>query len=168
MKEKIWYEMVDKKFGEIYLTKYLGLQYTLKRTFKILTLAVSLSGILSWKYFEGYVWIAFALIALIQILLLVENQIIRSDSEIAQIADLKSRYTTYFQKLEELWTKFYDKEIKKEKASSKFFDLRKNDWFEIEQVDNKLNVKKYRRLCRLAEEETNEYINKYHNYGKEI
>ena len=29
MREKIWYDMVDKKFGEIYLTKYLGLQYTL-------------------------------------------------------------------------------------------------------------------------------------------
>lgn len=127
---------------------------------------VSLSGILSWKFFEGYVWIAFALIAFIQILLLVENQIIRSDAEISQLVELKNRYTMYFQKLEVLWTKYHEKLIKEEKATTKFFELRKKDWYEIEEIDNLLNVKKYRRLCRLAENETNEYINKYHNYGK--
>jgi hypothetical protein len=63
MTNKIWYEMVNIKYGEIYLSKYLGVQRTLKKSFQILTLFVSLSGILSWKYFEEYVWIVFVLIA---------------------------------------------------------------------------------------------------------
>jgi hypothetical protein len=67
MDKKIWYEMVDIKYGETYLTKYLGLQRNLKRTFKITTLVLSLSGVLGWKYFEDIVWIALILIAIIQI-----------------------------------------------------------------------------------------------------
>jgi len=65
MTNKIWYEMVNMKYGEIYLSKYIGLQRTLKKSFQILTLQ-TLSGILGWKYFERYVWIAFILIALVQ------------------------------------------------------------------------------------------------------
>jgi len=73
MANKIWYEMVNMKYGEIYLSKYLGVQRTLKKSFQILTLIVSLRGILGWKYFENYVWVAFILIAIVQLLLLIEK-----------------------------------------------------------------------------------------------
>lgn len=89
MTSKIWYEMTNIKYGEIYLTKYLGLQRTLKKIFQVLTLLVSMSGILGWKYFEDYVWIAFILIATVQLLLLIENQLISSDKEIEDIYNLR-------------------------------------------------------------------------------
>ena len=73
MTNKIWYEMVNIKFGEVYLTKYIGFQRTLKKYFQIMTLIVSLNGILSWKYFEGYVWVAFILIAIVQLLALLQQ-----------------------------------------------------------------------------------------------
>ena len=135
MTNKIWYEMTNIKYGEIYLTKYLGLQRTLKKVFQILTLIVSLSGILGWKYFEDYVWIAFILIAIVQLLLLIENQIIRSDKEIEEISNLRMMYTRYFNKLEPLWTKYQYDQINDNKALDKYFKLRQSDWEKIEEVE---------------------------------
>ncbi len=165
MTNKIWYEMVNIKYGEIYLSKYLGVQRTLKKSFQILTLFVSLSGILSWKYFEEYVWIVFVLIAIIQLLLLIENQIIRSDKEIEEISNLRMMYTRYFNKLEMLWTKYQHDQIKDKKATSDYFELRQSDWENIEELDCKLNIKRYKRLMNKTEIETNHYINKYHTNG---
>lgn len=163
MADKIWYEMVNMKYGEIYLSKYLGVQRTLKKSFQILTLIVSLSGILGWKYFENYVWVAFILIAIVQLLLLIENQIIRSDKEIEEISNLRMMYTRYFNKLESLWTKYQYDQTKEKKALSKYFELRQSDWEKIEELDCKLNIKRYKRLMNHTEIETNHYLNKYHN-----
>lgn len=165
MTNKIWHEMVNMKYGEIYLSKYLGVQRTLKKSFQILTLLVSLSGILSWKYFEKYVWIVFVLIAIIQLLLLIENQIIRSDKEIEEISNLRMMYTRYFNKLEILWTKYQHDQIKDKKAMSDYFELRQSDWENIEELDCKLNIKRYKKLMNKTEIETNHYLNKYHING---
>ncbi len=165
MTNKVWYELTNIKYGEIYLTKYLGLQRTLKKTFQILTLLVSLSGILGWKYFESYVWVAFILIALVQLLLLVENQIIRSDKEIDEISNLRMMYTKYFNKLEVLWTKHQYDQLKKKKVIQEYFDLRQSYWEKIEELDCKLNIKRYKTLMKYTEIETNHYLNKYHKNG---
>lgn len=165
MTNKIWYEISNIKYGEIYLSKYLGLQRTLKKSFQIITLVVSLSGILGWKHFENYVWIAFILIAIVQLLLLIENQIIRSDKEIEEISNLRMMYTRYFNKLEVLWTKYQYDQIDEKKALKKYFELRQNDWEKIEELDCKLNIKQYRTLRKNTEKETNHYLNKYHING---
>ena len=90
MRNKIWYELTKIKMGEFYLSKYLSLQRKLKRVFTIITLLLSISGILGWKFFENYAWIAFVLICIMQLFTLVENQIIRSDKEIEQIAEFET------------------------------------------------------------------------------
>jgi len=165
MTNKIWYELTNMKYGEIYLSEYLGLQRTLKKSFKILTLIVSLSGILGWKYFEEYVWIAFILIAIVQLLLLIENQIIRTDKEIEEISNLRMMYTRYFNKLEMLWDKYHSDQINDEKAMDVYFKLRQTLWERIEELDCKLNIKKYNKLMKQAEIEANHYLNKYHING---
>ena len=165
MTNKIWYELTNIKYGEIYLSKYLGLQRTLKKWFKILTLIVSLSGILGWKYFEDYVWIAFILIAIVQLLLLIENQIIRTDKEIDEISNLRMMYTRYFNKLEMLWDKYHSNQIKDKKAMDKYFELRQTIWERIEELDCKLNIKRYKKLMKHTVTETNHYLNKYHING---
>lgn len=155
--------MVNMKYGEIYLAKYLGLQKNLKKGFKILTLILSLSGILGWKQFENYVWIAFLLIAIMQLFSLIENQLIRSDSEIENIAILRMMYTRYFIKLEKLWTKFQYDQKSEEEALDDYFDLRTSDWEKIEELSCKLNIKRYSKLMNKTENDTNHYLTKYHN-----
>jgi hypothetical protein len=164
MTNKIWYEMVDKKYGETYLSKYLSLQRTLKKSFTIMTLLISVSGILSWKYFEDYAWIAFILISIMQLFTLIENQIIRSDKEIEEISNLRMMYTKYFNKLEQLYTEYHFDRITKENAIDQYFELRKTDWEKIEEEDCKLNIKRYKYLMNKSENESNQYINQYHDY----
>jgi len=165
MNNKIWYELVNIKYGEIYLTKYLSLQRTLKKSFQILTLSVSLSGILGWKYFENYVWVAFILIAIVQLILLIENHLIRTDKEIEEISSLRMMYTRYFNKLEILWTKYQYNQLDEENTINEYFELRQSDWEKIEELDCKLNIKKYNLLRKDTEMETNNYLNKYHING---
>lgn len=165
MTDKIWYEMVDMKYGETYLTLYLGLQRTLKRTFNILTLILSISGIFGWKYFENYAWIAFILIAVMQLFVLIENQILRSDKEIEEIASLRMMYSRYFNKLEKLWTEYEFGKINEEKSLEIFFQFKETDWEKIEELDCKLNIKEFNRLMNKSEIKTNNYINKFHKHG---
>ena len=127
-----------------------------------MTLVVSASGILGWKYFENYAWIAFILIIAMQLLLLVENQIIRSDKEMEEISNLRMLYTKYFNQLEKLWTDFYYERITENDSIDKYFGLRGIEWVRIEELDCKLDIKRYKRLMNKADEETNNYINRYH------
>lgn len=156
--------MVDMKFGECYLSKYIGFQRDLKRGFQIVTLFVSASGILGWKYFEEFAWIAFALIAIMQLILLIENQLIRSDKEIEEIAELRMMYTRYFHQLEKLWTNLYRSKCDEDEALDRFFQLRETDWEKIEKLDCKLTIKKFEFLMNSTDTDTNQYISKYHTY----
>jgi hypothetical protein len=165
MTNKIWYKMIDIKFGEIYLSKYLSRQRSFKKCFQVITLIVSFSGILSWSYFEKYVWVAFVLIAVMQLILLVENQIIRSDKEIEEISNLRMMYTRYFNKLEPLWNKTQYKQIGDNKAMEKYFTFQKKEWLKIEELDCKLDIKRHKKMENKTEIETNNYLNKYHING---
>ncbi len=166
MNDKIWYEMVDKKYGEIYLTKYLSRQRTFKKIFTIMTLLISVSGILGWKYFEDYAWIAFILISIMQLFTLIENQLIRSDKEIEEMSNLRLMYTKYFNKLEHLFIEYKFNRIAEEDATNQFFELRKTDWEKIEELDCKLDIKIFKSLMDKSDIETNQYINRYHNYER--
>lgn len=163
MTNMIWYEMVDMKYGETYLSKYIGLQHRLKKTFKIMTLILSVSGIFGWKYFEGLAWVAFILIAVMQLLTLVENQLIRSDKEVEDISALRMKYTKYFNNLEKLWTECQNGMKSNKECFELFYELRKTDWEPIEELDNKLDIKKFKWLMNKADTDTKDYINKYHS-----
>ena len=101
---------------------------------------------------------------IMQLLLLIENQLIRSDKEIEDISNLRMMYTKYFNKLERLWTDFHYNRINENNAIDKYFEFKESDWEKIEELDCKLNIKRYKRLMDATEQETNDYINKYHNY----
>ncbi|WP_159580298.1 hypothetical protein [Marinoscillum sp. 108] len=152
------------KYGELYLSKYIGFQHRLRKTFKIITFILSLSGILGWKYFQDYAWVILLIICVMQLLSLVGNQLVRSDKEVEEISALKMMYTKYFNKLERLWDELYTQRINDDEALERFYELRTTDWENIEQLDCKLDIKRFKRLMNKTEIETNDYINKYHNY----
>ncbi len=163
MTNKIWYELVDIKYGDTYLSLYLGRQHTFKKTFKILTLVFSGGGLMGWKIWEPIAWIAFSLIAIVQLVGLIENQLIRSDKEIEQIADLRTMYTRYFNKIEKLWIKHQNDSTDEQTAIDEFFKIRKSDWEKIESLDNKLNIRGYKKLETNANKLTRDYLTKYHS-----
>lgn len=161
MREKIWYEMVHIKYGGNYLAYYINKKRTIRKYFKIAILIFSTGGVLGWKIWQGFPVVACVLIAIMQLIGLIENQIILSDNDIEKFSELRNKYVSYFNRLEKLWTDFHSSSITEEEANGRFYKLRKIGE-EIEALDNKLHIQTIKALNAKAEIETNNYINQYH------
>jgi hypothetical protein len=103
------------------------------------------------------------LIAFIQVILLIENQLIRSENEIDDIIELRSLYTKYFNKLEKLWNDSQTERLSESDSLDLYFTFRETDWESIEILDSKLDVKVYSRLKKKTEIETLKYLQTYHH-----
>lgn len=161
MRKKIWYDMVQIKYGEVYLSLYLDFQKDLKRYIKIATLIFSGSGVFGWAFWEPLAWIACIVIAVIQLIGLIENHIVRSDNELEEISVLRSMYLKYLTKLEELWYDFENDTKKEKKVKGVFFKLKDTDFVAIEKLDDKLSIKPWKKLKNKADIRTREYFNNF-------
>jgi hypothetical protein len=161
MREKIWYELVHAKFGEIYLAKYISQQKSFRKWFKILTLIFSTSGILGWTIWEYAPIIACGLIGITQLINLIENQLFFTDEEFDNVSNLRIKYINYFNKLEKLWVNYKLNKFNDDEAADHFFKLREIG-ADIEVSDNKLHIKEKDTLFNKADKQTREYFSQYH------
>ncbi|MFN6945066.1 MAG: hypothetical protein ACK4ND_08960 [Cytophagaceae bacterium] len=167
IRDNIWYDMIHLKHGEVYLAHYLGLQKTIRKWFKIITLIFSGSGIFSWAIWGSgtFAVIACIVIAVIQILSLIEGQIIANESDLEKIGLLRNKYLSYFNKVEKLWVDFNAKRISETEATEKFFKLRKKSE-QIEVLDNELHIIKLGILIKASDTDVRNYIDQYHSKAK--
>ena len=160
---KIWYDLVHTKYGDEYLVLYLGRQRTFRKWFKILTILFSASGIFSaFQSAKIPTIISCALIGLVQLVTSIENFIIHSEDDLDSLSKLRLQYYDRTNKLEELWNSLATNKMTDEEATTEFFNLRKSAK-EIEELDNKLNVRTFKRLKAIANNNTNNYLNTYYN-----
>lgn len=166
MREKIWYELVQLKFGEIYLAHYLTKQKKNKKYFKIVTLIFSSGGVLSWSIWQnGFLAvIACAIVAVIQIFNLIENQLILNDRDIEKIADLRNMYLEQLKNMEHLWERFNSENISESEVTNEYYQLKKFS-IEIEAMDNGLEIQKLEKIINVSDKEVRDYL-KY-NYNSE-
>jgi hypothetical protein len=167
MQEKIWYEMLHFKHGERYLCYLTDRQRTVRKWMKIGTLVFSGSGILGWKFWDIFPLIFSSLTAVIQLVTLVENSIVVSESETDKIGDLRLKYIQHFHDLEQLWMAYYEREELSETHAAERFHALRIARREIDAQENKLDVKEYAGLRDKAEKDTNEYIQLYHSISHE-
>ena len=102
------------------------------------------------------------LVAIVQLFHLVENQVILSEADIARLAELRNLYLKQCNKLEKLWIDYRASRLSEERVTEAFFKLREEAQ-KIEALDNKLNVKKRKKLMGKANTETNNYLTQYHS-----
>jgi hypothetical protein len=162
MRDKIWYEMMHVKYGDTYLAYYLFRQKTKKKWFKILTLVFSASGVLGWKFWEGFPVIACVLISVIQLFNLVENHVIISEKETEKVSTLRNKYVLYFNRLEKLWIDFDENRLNEQETTEQFYQLR-GLGLDIEALDNELHIGKFKKLCQKADLDTRYYFVQYHS-----
>ncbi len=162
MRDKIWYEMMHTKYGDAFLALYLNRQRTIRKWYIVFMLLFSTSGVLGWKLWVAIPIIACGLIAVMQLVRLIENQFILTDNDLDKVSDLRNRYISYFNKLEKLWTDFNAKRLTEEQATDQFYQLRQVG-ADIEAFDNKLHISKIKKLCNIADTETRNYFNQYHS-----
>ena len=163
MDEKLWYEFVHTKYGDCYLSLYLSRQNSIRKWVKILTLIFSTSGILGWRIWKQpeVTEVSCILIAIVQLFHLIENQIVRSDSEIAKIIELRALYFKQCNKLEQLWIEFRAGRLDEKPVADEFFKLR-DEAAKIEKLDDNLNIKQRKKLMNKAHKQTINYISQYH------
>lgn len=167
MHDRIWYEMLHFKHGELYLCYLIDRQRTVRKWMKIGTLVFSGGGILGWKFWDIFPLIFSGLTAIIQLVTLLENSFVVSESETDKIGDLRLKYIKHFQELEQFWMAYYEREeLSEMQAAERFHELRilRRD---IDAQENKLDVKEYAALRVKAEKDTNEYIQLYHSITHE-
>lgn len=140
IRDKIWYELSDIKYGEVYLACYINRCKNHRKYFKIITLVFSGGGVFGWTIWEPFAWIACIIIAALQIFSLVQSEIIRSDDDLTKIGELRALYIKYFCKLEKLWVNFEDKKTDSATVNDKFFKIRKKYWPKIEGMDDYLHI----------------------------
>lgn len=161
MKNKIWYEFVNYKYGDEYLILYLSRLQTSRKYTNIVTLVFSTSGVLGWTFWKFLPIVSCVLIAIIQIFKLIENQIIPSEKDIEQVVLLRNQYNKYWNQVEKLWIEYNSNKIDDDRAKKCFYKLRETA-IEIEKLDNKLNIQHLNSLKKKAEFQTNNYLTQYH------
>lgn len=154
--------MTHIKYGDTYLVYYLGRQKTTRKWFKIFTLVFSTGGVLGWTIWDYVPIIACGLIALMQLVTVIENQIVPSDKDVDNVAELRNKYIFYFNKLEKLWVEFGSNILTEQQATEQFYNLRQIG-ADIEAIDNKLHIRKIKKLCDKADTETRNYLIQYHS-----
>lgn len=160
---KIWYDLVHTKFGDEYLVLYLSRQRTIRKWFKILTILFSASGIFSaFQSAKIPTIISCIAIGVVQVATSIENFIIHSEDDLDSLSKLRLLYFDRTNKLEELWNSLQTSKITSEEATTEFFNLRKSAK-EIEELDNKLNVRNFKKLKVFADNNTRTYLNTYYN-----
>ena len=153
--------MLDAKMGEIYLGYYTVRQKEIRKWYKIITLVFSTGGALGWKVWNYAPIIACAIIAVVQLLSVVENQLIPVEKDIEGIAALRAQYLSYFNKLERLWVDHCAERTSEEECTDRFYSFRQLAE-EIEIADSKLTIKKPKCLVAKAETEAKNYFTRCH------
>lgn len=164
IKDKIWYDLVDTKFGDEYLIHYISRQRSIRKLFKVTTIVLSAGGIFSaFQSFKIPTIIFCSVTGVIQTLTTVENFLIHSEDDLDSLCSLRMKYYDRLHKLEILWHNIDNGKITEAEASDEFFELRKSS-SEIETLDNKLDIKQFKKLKTKANTQTNDYLNTYY-YG---
>jgi hypothetical protein len=163
IRTNVWYDLVNAKMGDEYLALYIGRQREIRKWFKILTILLSANGI--WSALKDFSWITIAscvVIAIVQFATSIENFIIHSENDIQKLGNLRLLYYDRTNKLEELWYKLQMAKVTESEAADIFFNFRDRAK-EIEQLDNELNIRKFKGLYKKADVLTRNYLNSYLN-----
>lgn len=162
IRDKIWNDLLDTKHGDEYLVLYISRQRNIRKMFKIFTILLSTGGALTALQSFKIPTIIFCLLAaVVQILTSIENFIIHSEDDLDSLCSLRMKYFDRVHDLEILWSNLEDKRVTNQEATAEFFKLRKSA-SEIEKLDNKLHIKKRKKLIARANLSTNEYLNTYY------
>ena len=165
MKSIIWEEMYYAKKNEEYIALYISFIKSTKKYIDFSTLIFSSLGVASWlsdkdgsKIIMG---ISLVLVAVLQVIEIIQIKFIASDEYIDDLRDLKSKWTKYFSDLENI---FIDSKVNKidEKTSANLFKKLKPLKIEIENIDSDIKIWIINKLNKKADILSNNFMKRYY------
>lgn len=174
IKDNLWYELVNAKKGEYYLSDLLLRQNKIRNFTDVLVLVFATLGVLGSKIPNTDNWIpigACIIVAISQLIPLLNEKVIPSKNTIDKTNEIRAKKLTYFNHLERFWHEYENGVWDELSAIDNFYKLRL-EGEEIENLDNSLYTKPIKSLSNKADKEAKEYIqfniiNKYNNENEQ-
>jgi len=166
MRNRLWYELEQVKFQEIYAAKLIGHYNFLLNFFNMVIAMFSSIGILGWKFWDNIPLVACIIVFTISLLKLILPNIIPSEKQIGKYIKIASFYSDFLLKLEQIWFDFEEKRINEKELQDKFYELKKSE-LEIEKMINEIHKKPNRYIAKKAKKEKEIYFNNifYNNFN---
>jgi|AntRauTorckE5430_2_1112549.scaffolds.fasta_scaffold53857_1 hypothetical protein len=140
MRKKVWNELAQIRHSLEYLALFLDVQKSRKKWFNILTVIFSTGGVMGWKMWEYAPAVACAIIAVIHLFKLLENQVMLSDEKFEKLSELRTKHLEYSNDLEKLWFEFENGCKDEVELRNTYFELRKEHYTKIQKMDDALNI----------------------------
>lgn len=164
MRDRIWTEIKQAKKNHFYCIFLVAHKRRWLHIFNIMMLIFSGAGVMGWKFWESLPIVACAIIAIIQLLRLIQTHIVPSEKEIEKLNYIIDFYFKYYNKLEKLWMDSEFERINELEAQEKFYEL-KNSEKAINKSINEVVKWVNHSISKKSETETIKYIKSIFNYG---
>lgn len=165
MRTIIWREMYYAKKNEEYIVLYLSFLRSTKKYIDFLILIFTSTGVLSWisKNEESKLIMGFSLflVGVLQVIEIIQTKFIASDEYIDNIRGLKSKWTTYFDDLENIWIDTKVNKINNSESADSFQKL-KPFRQSIEDIDSDIKIWKIFFLNKKADLQTTNFMKRYY------
>lgn len=161
--EKVWYEMADTKKREFYSVAYLGRQRSIRKFYKILTLACSASGILGWSFFRNpnYGIVTSAIVSAISLLQLIEGHLFHTEEDLITINQLINNYASHFLKCEQIYLQLHASEIEDTEAAKAFYVLCEAYTKTMDSDTKKINITIHEKMREESEYQSQLLLQRY-------
>jgi len=162
IEELVWYELVHAKYWEQYISDYAGSKMDWRKIYNIIAISFAIIGGSTWGAWKALDvdWITpvmFGLMGVAQILSAIQKNVIIDNETIKSLNNLRTSYISYFNKLERLFIKIEDKELKKYEIEEQYFALRETV-YSIEELKDNLNISKLKKVDKNVEKKVINYL----------
>lgn len=127
MRNRLWNELTQSRHNLEFVTLYCERQRKVVKYFNILILVFSSTGIMGWKFWDNLPLISCIIISGISLLKLLQPHLIGGMKQINDIDEIQRFYTTYFNKIEELWFSHESEEFDERKCKKTFYRLKEQE-----------------------------------------
>lgn len=157
LEDRIWYELFNAKFKEIYFGKVLGKKMEWYKWINICITIFSFSGVLSFNDCPIYTLITLIVTTIFLILNLLFQNIVPNERQINKMEEVVSFYFKYVNQIESLWFSYKRNLMSEDQLQKEFYILKATEQ-EIERIQSSIISKNIKSIEKKANNEANKYI----------
>jgi hypothetical protein len=164
IRSRIWYELCQAKHNHLYCMLLMNYQKRWLNNVNIIILAFSSEGIIGWPIWKQGILavIACVIIAVIQILKLIQSHIVPSERQIEKLEKVVKYYTTYYNQIEQVWLDCFNNRCSEVDSQTKFYEIKKTE-DDISLTTYEVIKRTNRGVKKLAGIETRNYLKQVFN-----
>lgn len=153
MRFRLWYELGQAKFNEIYTCNLICHQRKWLNYFNLVITFFSTAGVMGWKIWNEIPVIACSIIAIISLSKLIQPHLIPSEKQIEKLDKVSDFYYDFYLRLEKIWFDFEKGNIDEAKMMELFHGLKQTER-EINRILNEIHKSPNKKISKLSKLES--------------